>query len=60
VIVVIAAAAVIVIACGLWGVARWQGWEPRWSRRLGHMLGESGFQAQATWAEFVDWIRFGR
>ncbi len=42
------------------GVARWIGWEPAWADGLRHAAGEAGWRASSTWAEFTDFVRFGR
>jgi hypothetical protein len=42
------------------GVARWAGWEPAWADGLRHAAGEAGWRASSTWAEFTDFVRFGR
>ena len=40
--------------------ARWRGWEPAWADNLRHAAGEAGWRASSTWAEFTDFVRFGR
>ncbi|HEV3046155.1 MAG TPA: hypothetical protein VGY13_02225 [Solirubrobacteraceae bacterium] len=55
-----AVAALIALACLLWGLARWLAFEPRWTLSLRHSLAEAGFRLSATWAEFGDWLRLGR
>jgi hypothetical protein len=52
--------ALVVLALLLWAVARWWAWEPRWLVRWRHATGEAGWRASAAWAEFTDWLRFGR
>jgi len=42
------------------GVARWTGWEPAWMGRARHATAEAGWRASSTWAEFTDFVRFGR
>ena len=42
------------------GVARWVGWEPAWADGFRHAAGEAGWRASSTWAEFSDFVRFGR
>jgi hypothetical protein len=42
------------------GLARWRGWEPDWIHRMRHATGEAGWRAASTWAEFTDFVRFGR
>jgi hypothetical protein len=41
----------------LWGLARLTAWEPTWLPRVRHSLGEAGYRAGATWAEFREWLR---
>jgi hypothetical protein len=43
-----------------YGLARWLAWEPRWATGTRHAVGEAGWRASATWAEFTDWLRLGR
>jgi len=40
--------------------ARWRGWEPAWADNFRHAAGEAGWRASSTWAEFTDFVRFGR
>jgi hypothetical protein len=42
------------------GLARWRGWEPAWADGFRHAAGEAGWRASSTWAEFTDFVRFGR
>jgi hypothetical protein len=42
------------------GTARWMAWEPSWAVRMRHAAGEAGWRASSTWAEFTDFVRFGR
>lgn len=42
------------------GVARWMAWQPAWADRMRHAAGEAGWRASCTWAEFTDFVRFGR
>jgi hypothetical protein len=44
----------------LFGIVRWRAWEPAWAERLRHAAGEAGWRASSTWAEFTDFVRFGR
>jgi hypothetical protein len=44
----------------LFAVARWFAWEPAWSVRFRHAAGEAGWRASSTFAEFTDFVRFGR
>lgn len=55
-----ALAALLALGCAIWGVARLQAFEPRWTLSLRHTFAEAGFRASATWAEFSDWARLGR
>jgi hypothetical protein len=52
--------ALLVLACIVWGFARWLALEPRWTVSLMHSLREAGYRGSATWAEFSDWARIGR
>jgi hypothetical protein len=52
-------AAVLVLACIGWGLARRRAFEPHWLLSLRHAMAEAGFRASATWAEFSDWVRLG-
>ena len=42
------------------GVVRWFAWEPAWAVRFRHAAGEAGWRASSTFAEFTDFVRFGR
>ncbi len=42
------------------GLVRWRAWEPEWAVRVRHATGEAGWRASSTWAEFTDFVRFGR
>ncbi|MGH2918339.1 MAG: hypothetical protein ACRDLS_07040 [Solirubrobacteraceae bacterium] len=44
----------------VWGVLRFTGWEPAWAPRARHAAAEAGWRASSTWAEFTDFVRFGR
>ncbi|HWJ49425.1 MAG TPA: hypothetical protein VNR42_00300 [Solirubrobacteraceae bacterium] len=55
-----ALAALLALGCAIWGIARLQAYEPRWTLSLRHTFAEAGFRASATWAEFSDWARLGR
>jgi hypothetical protein len=44
----------------LFGLVRWRAWEPAWAQRVRHATGEAGWRAASTWAEFTDFVRFGR
>jgi cobalamin biosynthesis Mg chelatase CobN len=57
----------LAILAGLFALAglvvalvRWRGWEPAWAVELRHAAGEAGWRASSTWAEFTDFVRFGR
>jgi len=57
---VAAVAALLVLACLGWALARRRAFEPHWMLSLRHAMAEAGFRASATWAEFADWARLGR
>ena len=42
------------------GLFRWRAWEPAWTGQFRHAAGEAGWRASSTWAEFTDFVRFGR
>lgn len=42
------------------GAMRWWAFDPPWLARTRHSVAEAGWRASAAWAEFTDWIRFGR
>jgi hypothetical protein len=52
--------ALALLALVLWGLARWQAWDPAWLARWRHATGEAGWRAGNAWAEFTDWLRLGR
>jgi hypothetical protein len=54
-----AVAAVLLLACIGWALARRRAFEPHWLLSLRHAMAEAGFRASATWAEFTDWARLG-
>jgi hypothetical protein len=58
-IVIAVLAAVLLLACIGWALARRRAFEPRWMLSLRHAMAEAGFRASATWAEFSDWVRLG-
>jgi hypothetical protein len=58
-IVIAALAALLVLACAAWALARRRAYEPRWWLSLRLALAEAGSRASATWAEFTDWLRLG-
>ncbi|MEA2157418.1 MAG: hypothetical protein QOE11_3558 [Solirubrobacteraceae bacterium] len=41
-------------------LVHWFAWEPAWAHRARHATGEAGWRASSTWAEFTDFVRFGR
>lgn len=53
-------AGVLALTGLLWGAARWWAWEPAWAQRMRHASAEAGWRASSTWAEFTDYVRFGR
>lgn len=52
--------ALLVLGALLLAAVRWTGWEPAWAERARHAAGEAGWRASSTWAEFTDFVRFGR
>ena len=58
-IVIAAFAALLVLACLGWALARRRAFEPHWLLSLRHATAEAGFRASATWSEFLDWVRLG-
>jgi hypothetical protein len=60
----VVALAVLAALLGLgglgYGLARWLAWDPAWARGARHAMGEAGWRASASWAEFADWLRLGR
>jgi hypothetical protein len=59
-IVIAALAALLVLGCVVWALARSSAFEPHWLLALRHSMAEAGFRASATWSEFADWARLGR
>lgn len=53
-------AGLLAIGTLTFGVVRWRAWEPAWADRFRHAAGEAGWRASSTWAEFTDFVRFGR
>jgi len=53
-------AGLLALGGAAYGIARWRAWEPPWALRTRHALGEAGWRASATWADFTDWLRLGR
>lgn len=60
VIIVAALAALLVLGCLAYGLARWAGREPHWWRDMRESVGEAGWHAQGSWSDFADWLRLGR
>ena len=58
-IIIAALGALLVLGCAAWGFARRRAYEPHWTLTFGHAMGEAGYRASATWAEFRDWARLG-
>jgi membrane associated rhomboid family serine protease len=58
-IVIAVIAALLVLACIGWALARRRAFEPHWLLSLRHAMAEAGFRVSATWAEFADWVRLG-
>jgi hypothetical protein len=52
--------ALLALGGALYALARWSAWDPAWARGTRHAVGEAGWRASATWAEFADWVRIGR
>jgi hypothetical protein len=59
-IVIAALAALLILICIAWALARRRAFEPHWLLSLRHAMAEAGFRASATWSEFADWARLGR
>ncbi|HEX4465957.1 MAG TPA: hypothetical protein VH025_02110, partial [Solirubrobacteraceae bacterium] len=59
-IVIAALAALLVLGCAAWALARSKAFEPHWLLSLRHAMAEAGFRASETWSEFADWARLGR
>jgi hypothetical protein len=53
------AAALLILGCLAWAIARRRAFEPHWTLALRHAMAEAGFRVSATWAEFLDWARLG-
>ena len=58
-IVIAVLAALLVLGCLGWALARRRAFEPHWLLALRHATAEAGFRASATWSEFRDWVRLG-
>ena len=52
--------ALLLLAAAIWSASRWWAWEPAWLSRYKHAGAEAGWRTSASWAEFRDWLRFGR
>jgi hypothetical protein len=59
-IVAVVVAALLIVVCLAWGVARWFAYEPHWTVTLRHSLAEASWRLGGTWGEFADWLRLGR
>jgi hypothetical protein len=59
-IVAAALAALLIVVCLVWAVARWWAYEPRWTISLRHCLAEASWRLAGAWEEFSDWARLGR
>ncbi len=59
-IVLAAAGALLVLACGAWAVVRARGIEPHWTLALRHAMAEAAHRTSATASELGDWMRLGR
>jgi hypothetical protein len=59
-IVAAALAALLILICLVWGLARWYAYEPHWTVSLRHSFAEAGLRMSATWEELADWSRLGR
>jgi hypothetical protein len=55
-----AVAALLVLLCAAWAIARARGVQPHWTLSLRHSTAEASHRVSATWAEFGDWVRLGR
>ncbi len=59
--VLLAALAILAaLAALVWAVVRFFGIDPPWLVSSRHATAEAGWRASASWAEFGDWLRFGR
>jgi hypothetical protein len=52
--------ALMALGAIVYSVIRFTGWEPAWAPRARHAAAEAGWRASSTWAEFTDFVRFGR
>ena len=53
-------AALAILVCALWALARSRAFEPHWLLSFRHAMAEAGYRMSSTWAEFQDWVRLGR
>ncbi|HUB35378.1 MAG TPA: hypothetical protein VL972_01005 [Solirubrobacteraceae bacterium] len=53
-------AALAILACCLWALARARAFEPHWLLSFRHAMAEAGYRMSNTWSEFQDWVRYGR
>lgn len=53
-------AALALMSAAAVGSVRYWGFDPPWLGRMRHSVAEAGWRASAAWAEFTDWVRFGR
>jgi len=52
-------AALVLLACAAWALARLFSRQPRWTLALRHSLAEAAHRASSTCAELGDWIKLG-
>ena len=55
-----AVAAMLAATAAVVAVARNLGWDPAWAAGMRHAWHEAGCRSAGAWAEFSDWLRFGR
>nr|MBA2347677.1 hypothetical protein [Solirubrobacterales bacterium] len=48
------------LAALVWTIVRFFGIDPPWLVSSRHATAEAGWRTSASWAEFGDWLRFGR
>jgi cobalamin biosynthesis Mg chelatase CobN len=56
----VVATAAVLLLLALWGLARWLAFAPPWLVRWRHASAEAGWRSSLAWADFRDWLRFGR
>ncbi len=56
---IVVVAALLILGCVAWAIARRRAFEPRWMLGLRHAMAEAGVHASETWAEFADWLKLG-